>query len=86
MDIMMGSIVIATAGKEKGERFFVIRCEGDFAYLADGNKRKCEKPKKKRLKHLNKTNYLSEVVKEHSENATLENHILRKELAQIKPI
>ncbi len=86
MDIQVGSAVYAIAGKEKGGLFFVIKCEGDFVYLADGDTRRAEKPKKKRLKHLNKTNYISEIVREHCNSATLENHILRKEIAQIKPI
>ncbi len=86
MDITEGSAVYAKAGKEKGRLFFVIKTEGDFAYLADGDTRKIEKPKKKRLKHLNKTNYLSEEIKGHIEHKSLENHILRKALAQIKPI
>ncbi len=86
MEITVGSAVYAIAGKEKGGLFFVIKLEGDFAYLADGDSRRCEKPKKKRLKHLNKTNFVSEEIREHSQSGSLENHILRKALAKIKPI
>ncbi|MBQ7793879.1 MAG: KOW domain-containing RNA-binding protein [Clostridia bacterium] len=86
MDITVGSAVYARAGKEKGGLFFVVKLEGDFAYLSDGDTRRIEKPKKKRLKHLNKTNYVSEEISEHCRNGSLENHILRKALAQIKPI
>lgn len=47
-----GMIVIASAGKEKGERLVVVRCDEKFVYLADGKRLKAQKPKKKSLKHV----------------------------------
>ena len=49
---MVGKIVIARAGKEKGERFVVVRSDEKFVYLADGRRLKADKPKKKSLKHI----------------------------------
>jgi hypothetical protein len=34
----------------------VIRLEGDYAYIANGKRRKVEAPKKKKLIHLQSTN------------------------------
>lgn len=48
----IGQIVIATAGKEKLQRFVVVKAEGNFVYLADGKRLKAIKPKKKSLKHI----------------------------------
>ena len=44
VDIPIGSVVLANAGRDKG-RYFV-------AYIADGKERKLEKPKRKNIKHI----------------------------------
>lgn len=56
MEIERGSLVYSIAGRDKGILFLVLKREGDLVYLADGNLRKTENPKKKKLKHVNKTN------------------------------
>ena len=57
MNIQKGSIVRAKAGRDKEEGFFVVlRLEGGFAYIADGRRRRVQKPKKKNLLHLAPTN------------------------------
>jgi ribosomal protein L14E/L6E/L27E len=52
----VGSVVKSIAGHDKNRFFMVLRIEGDFAYIADGKARALSSPKKKRLKHLRKTN------------------------------
>jgi len=48
MDIVKANVVISTAGRDKGEPFFVLGTEGDFLLLADGKTRPVERPKRKR--------------------------------------
>lgn len=55
MDIEIGSIVRSKAGRDKGMLFLVVDAAGEYAYVADGKLRKREKPKKKKLKHLQGT-------------------------------
>ena len=52
MDIVKANVVISTAGRDKGEPFFVLGTEGDFLLLADGKGRKAESPKRKKRKHV----------------------------------
>ena len=52
MDIAKANVVISTAGRDKGEPFFVLGTEGDFLLLADGRRRRVENPKRKRRKHV----------------------------------
>ena len=52
MDIVKANIVKSTAGRDKGELFFVLATEGDFLLLADGKLRPVERPKRKRRKHV----------------------------------
>lgn len=47
-----GSIVVATAGKDRGRQFLVLEVKDGMAYIANGRRRKVQKPKKKSLKHL----------------------------------
>ena len=47
MDIVKANIVTSTAGRDKGEAFFVLATEGDFLLLADGKSRKVESAKRK---------------------------------------
>jgi len=56
MEIERGSLVYSISGRDKGNLFLVLKKDGDFIYLADGDLRKVENPKKKKLKHVNKTN------------------------------
>ena len=52
MDIVKANVVISTAGRDKGEPFFVLGTEGDFLLLADGKRRRLESPKRKRTRHV----------------------------------
>ena len=52
MDIVKANIVTSTAGRDKGEVFFVLATEGDFLLLADGKGRRVEAPKRKKRRHV----------------------------------
>ena len=60
MEIKIGSIVRSKAGRDKGMLFVAVGLEGGYAYVSDGKLRKVEKPKKKKLKHLQGTRYFTE--------------------------
>lgn len=62
MDIGLGSIVFSKAGRDKGDYFVVVATEGEYAYICDGKTRKCDKPKKKKLKHITVTKAVSELI------------------------
>ena len=47
-----GNIVLALAGKEKGDIFVVLQIEKDRVYIADGKRLKKNNPKAKNLKHV----------------------------------
>lgn len=83
MEIVEGSIVRSIAGRDKGDLFIVLAREGDFVYLANGELRKVDRPKKKKLKHLQMTNSMSEFI--HSKLHTqgkVTNSEVRKALAE----
>lgn len=60
-DVVRGSLVYSRAGKDKGKLFLVAGVDGEYVYLLDGDTRRVDKPKKKKLKHINKTNKVCEL-------------------------
>lgn len=57
---MIGQLVTSKAGHDKDKLYVIVAQEGEFAYLCDGCQRPPEKPKKKRLKHLQPINAFAE--------------------------
>lgn len=62
---LIGRVVYSKSGRDS-ERAFVIFdvIDKDYVYIVDGDLRKVEKPKKKKMKHLNITNDISEDIKQ----------------------
>ncbi len=48
----IGNVVLATAGKEKGQLYVIVNLDDKYAYLSDGKRLKAFKPKKKSFKHI----------------------------------
>jgi len=84
-DLSIGQIVISTAGRDKGYKFVVLCIIDDkYVYISDGDIRKVERPKKKKLKHLRKLNYVAESIKDKLESCDkLSNNEIRKLLKSI---
>ena len=81
MDIVKANIVTSTAGRDKGEVFFVLATEGDFLLLADGKTR----PKRKRRKHAALLRRDGGAVSQRiRSNETITNSELRKAIAAIR--
>jgi ribosomal protein L14E/L6E/L27E len=56
LEIKLGQIVYSRAGRDEGKKFIVVEVpDSVFAMIADGNLRRIEKPKRKKLKHLELT-------------------------------
>ncbi len=55
MQLQVGMVVCATAGKEKDSFYVVTQLDGNAVYLADGKHRTLEKPKRKNVKHIRLT-------------------------------
>ncbi len=73
-----GQIVYSKCGRDKGRTFIVIDFDEEFIYLADGDLRKLEKPKKKKLKHVQIVNKVDLGIKEKLEKGYILDADLRK--------
>ena len=83
LQIKSGDIVLSKAGRDAGRYFIVIKTEDIFAYICDGDLRKTDKPKKKKIKHLKNTGTESSYVKEKlSAGEKITNAELRREISE----
>ena len=51
-DFRVSDVVKSTAGRDQGELFYVIKCDGQFLMLANGKDRPLDRPKRKKCKHV----------------------------------
>ncbi|MFV9511637.1 RNA-binding protein [Tepidibacillus sp. LV47] len=61
-NFQIGEIVEVTKGRETGKYAIVIGFENDRLLIADGDKRKFDKPKKKNIRHVRSTGHISQEV------------------------
>lgn len=55
MEIKAGSVVISSAGHDKGRMMLVVGADGGRVLVADGKERKLGTPKKKNIRHIQGT-------------------------------
>ena len=58
MEYQSGQVVYSKSGHDKGDTLMVLFVEGAYVYLADGKRRKIEKPKRKKMIHVQPTGYV----------------------------
>lgn len=82
--IQLGSIVISTMGRDKGMYFIVIDADDEYVTLVDGSVRKVERAKKKKIKHIEITEFYSESIAEKIKNRSkMTNQDVKKALKEI---
>ena len=65
----IGEIVKSNAGRDKDNYYLVTKIiDAKYIEVVDGNKRKINNPKRKNIKHLEKTGYIAEELKVWLEN------------------
>lgn len=61
MNIQIGSIVKACAGRDRDSYFVAVELHDGFVKIADGKERKLEKPKLKNMKHISPTRKMIDI-------------------------
>ena len=78
-----GSVVLSTAGHDKGSFFLVIDVQDEYLILADGRLRTVEHPKQKKIKHVQTQNYRCERLLEAKEaSRRITNEMIKFELKE----
>jgi len=55
----VGQVVFSKSGRDKGKALVVFDVQDEYLYLVDGKLRTLDKPKKKKLKHVQPTNHVA---------------------------
>ena len=64
-ELMVGQVVRSKAGRDKGQFMVVLSIIDDnYVYVSNGELRKVGKPKKKKIKHLSKTNHITTTIRD----------------------
>ena len=53
-NVIISDVVVSTAGRDRGQWFYVIKEEPQYLYLANGKDRTLDKPKRKKRRHVQK--------------------------------
>ena len=62
---LLGKVVNSKAGRDMHRDFIVVGIlNNEYVYISDGELRKIEKPKKKKVKHLNFTDTVAEEIRD----------------------
>ncbi len=77
----IGEFAKSKAGHDKDEIFIIINIEGEYVYLVDGKNRNIEKPKKKKLKHIQPIHHIDlELQNKLNSNVKLQNEDIKRAL------
>jgi ribosomal protein L14E/L6E/L27E len=75
----VGEFAKSKAGHDKGEIFVIINIEEEYVFIVDGKTRKIEKPKKKKLKHIQVINTVDEELqKKLNENILIRDEDIKR--------
>ncbi|NLD48999.1 MAG: RNA-binding protein [Clostridiaceae bacterium] len=88
MDVGLGQIVFSKAGRDEGKKFIIVGIlDGLNVLVSDGDLRRIEKAKKKKIKHLNITDNVNQQLKEKLvNNLRVSNSEIRKALSETADI
>ncbi len=76
-----GQVVYSKKGRDKGKPFIIYDFNEEYVFLTDGDLRKIENPKKKKLMHVQMTKYIdNDLKKKLDENLYLNNADIKKAL------
>ncbi|MCL2285071.1 MAG: KOW domain-containing RNA-binding protein [Firmicutes bacterium] len=73
----IGQVVFSKSGRDKGKTFIVIKIHENYVYLVDGKLRVLAAPKKKKLKHIQPTNFIADLT---TNGRMLQDADIRKQL------
>lgn len=84
-ELSIGQYVRSKAGRDADRVFIVIGIvDEQFVHIADGDLRRVDRPKRKKIKHLAKFNRISEEVRAKvSEGDSISNALIRREIEKL---
>ncbi len=87
MAFKLGELIYSNAGRDAGRRFIITSIlDEEYVLISDGDLRKIEKPKKKKIKHIKTCGIIIDSLNKKLENSEkITNAEIRKVMAQYVP-
>lgn len=84
-DISIGQFVKSKAGRDKDRIFIIIEIVDEvYVKIVDGDLRRVESPKRKKIKHLAKMNDVSDDIQQKlKDNRKVTNQMVRREIEKL---
>ena len=83
-NLSVGQVVRSTSGREQGRLFFVVKIiDSEYVLIADGKKRKLDRPKLKKVKHLKLYEVFNDEVKNRIASDNITDAFLRAQLTKL---
>ncbi len=83
-DITRGQMVRSKAGRDKDRMFIIVDVIDDqYVTIVDGDLRRVEKPKRKKIRHLSKINKVSDPALQAMLGGELTNPLVRREIERL---
>ncbi|NLK29046.1 MAG: hypothetical protein GX306_12005 [Clostridiales bacterium] len=79
-NILIGRYALSKAGHDSGKWYVIIETEREYVYLVDGKIRTIDRPKKKKMKHVNITKQFDPELVEKIMNKTVRNEEIKRAL------
>ncbi len=78
MLVKKGAFAKSKTGHDCNKIYVIINCNDEYAYLVNGKTRPLDKPKKKKLKHIQFIDYMDSVIIEKINNNLLNNDDIKR--------
>ena len=83
-DVSIGQLVKSKAGRDKGEVFIVIDIiDHEYVFVVDGKLRKLSKPKKKKVKHLQRYDEIIRDFEKMQKQTDFNDALIRRQIKSI---
>lgn len=83
-DVDVGSFVTSRAGHDYGRHYVIIRTDGEYLYLVDGDIRKLGNPKRKNTKHVNLLAVHDDTLSEKIKSMTVNNEDIKRTIKMLR--
>lgn len=85
-ELQVGQLVLSWAGKDKGRHFLILKIDGAFVYLADGDLRKVSRAKRKNIKHVRPLRQVSpQIAQKIQRGLRLTDQEVKEAISQMAP-
>ena len=82
-ETLIGKIAVSKAGHDQNQFFVILKAEDEYVYLVDGKVRTLDRPKKKKIKHIQLIDHsVDHIIDAYKENKLMDSHV-RKAIKQV---